>query len=298
MNTTSSAAIGRRRTLRSPLLNIGTSSRSAPKTSGPATMMIVSRWCGAIASTAKYQRKYQSGRGYASRRLGSGGGPSSGGPTMTREERHGGDHRRAEDHVAPGRVGPEGNSLPAEQLVVATAIGGRVHRVARPGTLGDPVAQHQHQVQPDEQEHQRRDEEDVKGEEPAQRGAADGLAREDEARDLVAHDRHASRLCRAHDDRPDGGLVPPEQLAGERQREGEQQEDRAGEPVELAGELVRGHQVGAGHVDADQQHHGRCAEIVHAAEESAEQRLLRDELAGCRTPGRSRARRRWRARSR
>ncbi len=83
MNTTSSAAIGRRRTLRSPLLNIGTSSRSAPKTSGPATMMMVSRWCGAIASTAKYQRKYQSGRGYASRRLGSGGGPSSGGPTMT-----------------------------------------------------------------------------------------------------------------------------------------------------------------------------------------------------------------------
>jgi hypothetical protein len=140
------------------------------------------------------------------------------------------------------------------------------------------MPEHQHQVQADEQEHQRRDEEDMKGEEAAQSGAADAVASEDEARDLAAHDRHAPRLRRAHDDGPDRGLIPPEQLTGERQCEGQQQEDGAGEPVELAGELVRRHQVGARHVDADEQHHGRRAEVVHAAQEPAEQRLFRDEL--------------------
>ena len=87
-------------------------------------------------------------------------------------------------------------------------------------------------MQADEQEHQRGDEEDVKGEEAAQRGATDGVARQDEAGNLAAHDRHALGLRRAHDHRPDGGLIPPEQLAGEGQGEGQQQEHRAGEPVE------------------------------------------------------------------
>ena len=51
-----------------------------------------------------------------------------------------------------------------------------------------------------------------------------------------------------------------------------------GEPVELAGILERAHQVGAGDVDADQQHHRRRAEVVHPPQEAAEQRLLGDEL--------------------
>ena len=90
--------------------------------------------------------------------------------------------------------------------------------------------------------------------------------------------RHPARLGRADDDRPDRVLVPAQQLPGERQRQREQQQHRAGQPVELAGELVRRHQVGARDVDADQQHHGRRAEVVHPAEEAAEQRLLGDEL--------------------
>ena len=39
--------------------------------------------CGSRASTAKYQSKYQSGRGSAAMMLGSGGLPSSGGPNAS-----------------------------------------------------------------------------------------------------------------------------------------------------------------------------------------------------------------------
>ena len=63
MKMTSSHAHGRRRTLRSPLFEIGRSSRIAPKSSGPSTMTMVSRWFGVKASNAKYHRKYQSGLG-------------------------------------------------------------------------------------------------------------------------------------------------------------------------------------------------------------------------------------------
>ena len=63
MKTTSSGAQGRCRARRTPVLDSGSSSSAAPKTSGPSTMMRVSRFWGASARSAKYQRKYQSGRG-------------------------------------------------------------------------------------------------------------------------------------------------------------------------------------------------------------------------------------------
>ena len=44
------------------------------------------------------------------------------------------------------------------------------------------------------------------------------------------------------------------------------------------GILERAHQVGAGDVNADEQHHRRRAEVVHAPQEAAQQRLLGDEL--------------------
>ena len=128
------------------------------------------------------------------------------------------------------------------------------------------------------QEHHGRNEEHVKGEEPAQGRPPDGVARQYEAGDPFAHHRHATRLRRTDDHRPDRGLVPPEQLSGKGECQRQQQQDGAAEPVELAGELVRRHQIGAGHVDTDQQHHGGGAEVVHPAQEPPEQRLLRDEL--------------------
>ena len=82
--------------------------------------------------------------------------------------------------------------------------------------------------------------------------------------DLVARPRACARLRRAHDHRPDRRLVPAQQLPRERERQRQQQQHRARQPVELAGELVRRHQVRARDVDADQQHHRRGAEVVHA----------------------------------
>ena len=107
---------------------------------------------------------------------------------------------------------------------------------------------------------------------------ADGVAREDEPGDVRPEHGHASGLRRADDDRPDRRLIPPQQLPRERERESQQEQHRAREPVELAGELVRRHQVRAGHVDPDEQHHRGGAEVVHPAEEPAEQGLLGDEL--------------------
>jgi hypothetical protein len=62
------------------LHRIGSRSRTTPASSGPPTINQFSMPCGSGASTAKYQSRYQSGRGSAAMMLGSGGLPSSGGP--------------------------------------------------------------------------------------------------------------------------------------------------------------------------------------------------------------------------
>jgi hypothetical protein len=62
------------------------------------------------------------------------------------------------------------------------------------------VPEHQRQVQGDEAEHDGGDEEDVEGEEPAERGSANGITRQDESADLFADERRPRRLRRADDD--------------------------------------------------------------------------------------------------
>src|SRR4051812_17537383 len=62
---TTTMAQGRRLGARSPLLpRRGRRKRSTPKSNGPSTITKGSVAGGMRASTAKYQRKYQSGRGY------------------------------------------------------------------------------------------------------------------------------------------------------------------------------------------------------------------------------------------
>src|ERR1700733_6437102 len=86
--TAMAPAQGRRQTLRSPLLDrSGKLSKKAPTTSGPTTMTTFSRLGGRSASTAKYQSRYQSGRGDAVMLLGSGGASSGGGPTRAASRR-------------------------------------------------------------------------------------------------------------------------------------------------------------------------------------------------------------------
>src|SRR4029079_5874950 len=77
-------AQGRRFGLRSPLLaRKGRKSSSAPISAGSPRMTQSSILGGTSARAAKIQRKYQSGRGYASRFVGSGGASNFGALTIT-----------------------------------------------------------------------------------------------------------------------------------------------------------------------------------------------------------------------
>src|SRR3954467_4414595 len=83
VNATTPTAHGRRRKLRSPTgASRGNARNSRPMNAGKATMKKSSMLLGISANSAKYQRKYQSGRGYASTMVGSALVPRSGGPKM------------------------------------------------------------------------------------------------------------------------------------------------------------------------------------------------------------------------
>ncbi len=70
--------------------------------------------------------------------------------------------------------------------------------------------------------------------------------------------------------------------------QGEAEKQHAGGPVHLARELVGAEEKGLRHVRADHQHHGRRAEVMQAAQEVAERRVVGDEherLVGLRGGG-------------
>src|ERR1017187_3568027 len=84
INATMTNDHGRRMGLRSPLLATrGIRIRAAMNRAGPRIMTQSSDHFGIKESTAKYHKKYHSGRGEASTMVGSGGFPNSGGPTIT-----------------------------------------------------------------------------------------------------------------------------------------------------------------------------------------------------------------------
>src|SRR6185437_836236 len=84
INATMANDHGRRMGLRSPLLaRNGRSIRAAINRAGPRMITQSSDHFGIKVSTAKYHKKYHSGRGEAATMVGSGGFPSSGGPTIT-----------------------------------------------------------------------------------------------------------------------------------------------------------------------------------------------------------------------
>ena len=130
----------------------------------------------------------------------------------------------------------------------------------------------------DEDEHQRRNEKDVDGEKAAQGRAADGRAAEDEPRQPIADQRNAPGLFGGHHHRPRGSLVPAQQLAGKPHDQSEAEQQHAGRPVHLAGKLVRAEQERLRHVRAHHQHHGGRAKVMHAAQETAERRVVGDEV--------------------
>jgi hypothetical protein len=88
--------------------------------------------------------------------------------------------------------------------------------------------------------------EHVNGKESRQRCAADDVASEHQARDRVTHDGRSDRLLGPDDHRPDAILIPPQPLARELHQQPRRHQERAGQPVQFARELI-----GAGQKDAD-----------------------------------------------
>src|SRR2546429_3032055 len=68
---------------------------------------------------------------------------------------------------------------------------------------------------------------------------------------LVAEDRRRAAHVGADGHRPDGQLVPRQQVAGEREQQRQHEQDHADHPVELARRLVRAGQEHAEHVQPD-----------------------------------------------
>ena len=90
---------------------------------------------------------------------------------------------------------------------------------------------------------------------PQQRLRADDDTAEQPDVELLRDERRVPGERRAHGHGPDRELVPRQQVAGERQPEGEEQQDHADDPVELARRLVRARVEHARHVQRHAEHH-------------------------------------------
>ena len=204
---------------------------------------------------------------------------ASAGPTNAARPQMHADHRDAEDDVAPRRVGPEGHAVLLQALLVLRR-GTSSGRPARRASGGSemPWRRTSKRCRPTKAKMQRRDEEDVDGEEAAQRRAADGVAAEDEARE-----RARRRRARAP---PARRRRRPTRSAFWSQRRScpvnpmpsvKSEEQHAREPVHLARELVGADEEHLRHVHADHEHHRRGAVVVQPAQEAAEGRVVGDE---------------------
>ena len=103
----------------------------------------------------------------------------------------------------------------------------------------------------------------------------DAVAEEEEPH-LLANDRRVPRDRRADRDRPEGELVPREEVAGERGEERQEEQDDADDPVELAGLLVAPREEHAAEVQEDDRDHRVRRPPVHVPEEDAERDRARE----------------------
>src|SRR5437879_4825386 len=141
-------------------------------------------------------------------------------------------------------------------------------RLQRPGdaaVLADAPEVDGHEDHDHEREHE--DVEDVPAQErlraylhPAQQGEAD----------LLAEHRGVAHHVRPHRHRPQGQLVPRQQVAGEREQQGERQQDDADDPVELPWRFVGAVVEDPGHVQEHRQHHQVGGPAVHVPHQEAE----------------------------
>src|SRR6266542_2089481 len=111
-----------------------------------------------------------------------------------------------------------------------------------------------------------------------ERGRPDLDRPEKHEADLVPDHRRVAHHRGADRDRPDGELVPGQQVAGERQQQGEQQQHHADHPVELARRLVGAVVEDPGHVQEHREDHQVGGPSVHISHELAEEHRGRQRL--------------------
>ncbi len=85
-----------------------------------------------------------------------------------------------------------------------------------------------------------------------------------------------ARQVRPHRDRPDGQLIPGQEVAGEGQAEGQEQQDHPDHPVELPGRLVRAGVEHPGHVEGHREHHEVGPPSMDVPDQVAEDHAVSD----------------------
>src|SRR3970282_1003266 len=97
---------------------------------------------------------------------------------------------------------------------------------------------------------------------------------------LLPDEGHESGDRGAHCHPPVRQLVPGQQIAGERQEQGQEEQDHSDDPVEFPGRLVRPPVEDPGHVSRHGHHHEVGRPAVHVPDELAEAHLALQELDG------------------
>src|SRR5262245_21824972 len=91
---------------------------------------------------------------------------------------------------------------------------------------------------------------------------------------LVPQDRGGAAHVRSHRHRPDGELVPGQQVAGEGEEQREHEEEHTDHPVELARRFVGSGQEDAEHVEPDGDHHPVRRPAMHVPHQHPEGHIV------------------------
>ncbi len=113
-------------------------------------------------------------------------------------------------------------------------------------------------------------------EEPRQRQPGDLRAAQHHVLQRITHDRDHGADLGADDRCPVGPLVPRQEIAGEAEGEGHQQEHDTGQPGHLARVLVGAVDDHAHHVQDDEQDHGARTPVVKAADQPPQGKVVGD----------------------
>ena len=135
---------------------------------------------------------------------------------------------------------------------------------------GEAVLAHAPDVHGQHQDQEHREHGDVQRVEAQQRVLADLGATDQQVLQLAADQRDVVHEIRADRDRPVRQLVPGQQVAGEREREREQQQHHADHPVELARLLVGAGVEHAHEMQRDDEHHEVRRPAVHVPDQLPE----------------------------